>query len=94
MTGVWNGVVDGAGRSQEATAVTCEEKPVEPGRSAVVAGIVVAAFSAFLWTINPLFGMAALPVAPVLLLSVVLGSENVLRRLNYPSARNPRSLRR
>jgi len=41
MTGVWNGVVDGAGRSQEATAVTCEEKPVEPGRSAVVAGIVV-----------------------------------------------------
>lgn len=56
-------------------------------RIAVVAAVIVAAVAGYLWTVDPLFGMAAIPVAPVVLLGIVLGCENVLRWLNYPGTR-------
>ncbi len=55
-------------------------------RIAFVGAVVLAVATVVLWTVNPLFGMAAIPVAPVVLLVVVLSCENVLRRMSYPTA--------
>ncbi len=55
-------------------------------RIAFVGALILTAVTVLLWTVNPLFGMAAIPVAPVVLLILVLSCENILRRFHYSGA--------
>ncbi len=53
---------------------------------ALVGLTVIAAGIVYLWTVNALLAMAAIPVAPLALLALVLGAEQFFRRMQTPLA--------
>ncbi len=59
-------------------------------RVAMFAALILLAGTILLWTVDPIWGMASIPLAPILLLALVLGCENALRRVGYPRRQLPR----